>query len=238
MVCPLDVGKTMALAGVLEVLGTNLPCRQPDARTGDVDPVARVVGPGERRLRAVLNRIGAAPPGADRCLRTRRENDTEAGAGADGGAVERVGPIADGEPCATAVHQYLVVLPGVRKTAAVDQLAAPRNRVGCNRDFQLAWPGGWRGGRRRCGRGAWRRCRSRRRCRCRCRCGRRSRCWSSHLGWCCGRGLHAATRARAKCGKQGKCQGMSTYPIGHASDGSKSRTGAAQSVPYTRRVPA
>src|SRR5688572_33006053 len=117
-VLPSREGKTVELAVFREVLGTNLPLLprgQPHSRAGHVDPVPRVVGAAERRLCAVLGRVGAAPAGADRRLGAGRQDDAQAGAGADFGAVEGVGSIADSQARATAVREDLVVLPGIRQ---------------------------------------------------------------------------------------------------------------------------
>src|SRR5688572_20456480 len=119
-VFPSEAGKTVELAVFREVLGTSLPCREPDRWPDGVNPIPRVIGPGKRRLRAVLRRVAAAPPRPDRGLRARRKHDAEAGARADLDAVERVGAVADGEPRSAAVHEDLVVLPRIRKAATLD----------------------------------------------------------------------------------------------------------------------
>jgi len=158
-VFPFEMGKTVELDGFPEVLGTSLPCREPDRGSCGTDAIPRVIGPRKRGLRAVLGRVGAAPPRPDRCLRARREHDAEAGARAGRGAVERVGAVADGEPRPPAVHEDLVVLPGIREAAAVDGRVAPWHWIRRDRDIQLArarWC--WRGSRRwsRSRSGRWR----------------------------------------------------------------------------------
>ena len=135
-------------------LGTNLPCGQPHGWAGCVDPVARVVGTRESRQRTVLDRVGAAPPGVNGRLRAGREHDTEARPGADLGAVERIGAVADRDPCAAAIRENLIVLPRIREAAPLDRLVAPRSRVWRNRDVEPAGAG-WRGRRGRRGRRCW-----------------------------------------------------------------------------------
>jgi hypothetical protein len=178
-VFPLEAGKTVELDEFQEVLGTSLPCRQPDRWSCGTNSIPRVIGPRKRGLRAVLGRGGAAPPRSDRCLRARRKHDAKAAARAGRGTVERIGTVADGEPRPPAVHEDLVVLPRIREAAAVDGRVAPRYWIRRDRDVQFA-----RG--RRCGR--WSRGRS--------RSGRWSGRWSGRRRWC-----------GSRCGSRRRCRG-------------------------------